>query len=69
MAKVYLCMLLALLLVGCAKKPVQAPVAGKVVNPSCVTNLRCDGEWHINENEQLFCSGKIRANLACIPAK
>jgi hypothetical protein len=61
--------LLAFALVGCQKKPVQAPVAGKVVNPSCVTNLRCDGEWRINENEQLFCSGKIRANLACIPAK
>jgi hypothetical protein len=69
---------LALLLTGCAKKPVQAPrdVAGKVVNPSCVKFLiqrsRSALRWRvarINENEQLFCSGKIRANLACIPAK
>jgi hypothetical protein len=66
--KVYILFLL-LLLIGCVKKPVQAPVSGKVVNPSCVSNLRCDGEWVMKENDQLLCSGKLRANLACIPAK
>lgn len=68
MAKVYI-LTLAILLTGCQKKPVQVPISGKVVENSCVSNLRCDGEWVINQNDQLFCSGKLRANLACIPAK
>lgn len=66
-------LILALLMsgLGCAAKKPYVPPTGTVSVPdSCVSNLHCDGEWLLaDEDGHLYCKGKLKANLACRGSK